>query len=48
MKRTIVLMGILILLSAVALQGQAPARKPGTEHKKLEIWVGDWTVEGET
>jgi len=47
MKRITVFIGIAMLLIAVALQAQAPAPKPGPEHKKLDIWVGDWTYEGE-
>jgi hypothetical protein len=37
---------VVILLFAVAVQAQSPAPKPGPEHKKLEVWVGDWTYEG--
>ena len=47
MKHTAVVVGMLVLLLAVASQAQGPAPKPGPELKKLEIWVGDWTYEGE-
>jgi len=47
MKQTVIAFGLIALLFAVAAQAQAPAPKPGPEHKKLEIWVGDWTAEGE-
>ena len=36
---------MMMLLFAVSALAQAPAAKPGPEHKKLEIWVGDWTYE---
>jgi hypothetical protein len=48
MKGIATALALMLLLFAVALQAQTPASKPGPEHKKLEIWVGDWTYEGET
>ncbi len=30
-----------------AAQVQTPPAKPGPEHKRLEIWVGDWTYAGD-
>jgi hypothetical protein len=48
MKRILIAVALVMLLVAVALQSQTPAPKPGPEQKKLEIWVGDWTYEGET
>lgn len=47
MKRTVIAVGLIALLFASAAQAQAPAPKAGPEQKKLEIWVGDWTYEGE-
>ena len=47
MKRSLIAVALAMLLVAVALQAQAPAPNPGPEQKKLEIWVGDWTYEGE-
>jgi len=47
MKRILIAVALVMLLVAVALQSQTPAPKPGPEQKKLEIWVGDWTYEGE-
>ena len=47
MKRIVRVAGLMALLSALALQAQTPAPKPGPEHQKLNIWVGDWTFEGE-
>jgi len=47
MKRIAFAVGLVLLFFAIAVQGQSPAPKPGPEHKKLEIWVGDWTYEGE-
>lgn len=47
MKRIVLLAGFVASLSAMALQAQTPAPKPGPEHQKLNIWVGDWTYEGE-
>jgi Protein of unknown function (DUF1579) len=37
-----------VLLSALTLEAQTPDPKPGPEHKKLEVFAGDWTYEGET
>lgn len=37
------LLASFLLLNAHA---QNPAPKPGPEHKKLEIWTGEWTYEG--
>ena len=47
MKQIVLAAGLVASLSATALLGQAPAPKPGPEHQKLNIWVGDWTYEGE-
>jgi hypothetical protein len=43
----IVVMGIAMLLVAVALQSQTPAPKPGPEQKKLGVWAGTWAMQGE-
>jgi Protein of unknown function (DUF1579) len=43
MKRTVIAVGLIALLFAVATQAQAPVPKPGPEQKKLDVWVGDWT-----
>ena len=48
MKRSAIAVVLVLLLFAVASQAQTPAPKPGPEHKKLEIWVGDWTWEAES
>ncbi len=47
MKRIAIAVALVVLLFAVASQAQTPAPKPGPEHKKLDIWVGDWTCESE-
>jgi hypothetical protein len=47
MKCTLIAAALVMLLIALPAQAQTPAPKPGPEHKKLEIWVGDWTYEGE-
>lgn len=47
MKRIVIAVGLIMLLLAVSGAAQTPAPKPGPEHKKLEIWVGDWTFEEE-
>jgi hypothetical protein len=47
MKRIVIMVALVVVLLSVAAHGQAPAPKPGPEHQKLEIWVGDWTYEGE-
>jgi len=43
----VLVVGLAALLSAAILQAQTPAPKPGPEQQKLNIWVGDWTYEGE-
>ena len=48
MKRIGFAVGLVILVFAGALQAQTAAPKPGPEQKKLNIWVGDWTYEGES
>jgi hypothetical protein len=47
MKRTIVLLFLLVFCSATAMQAQAPAPKPDPELKKYSIYIGHWTLEGE-
>jgi hypothetical protein len=47
MKRNVIMVALVVLFLSIAAQAQAPVPKPGPEHKKLEIWVGDWTYEGE-
>ena len=47
MARTIALLFILALCSAMAVQAQAPAPKPDPEVKKLHAWVGNWMFGGE-
>jgi hypothetical protein len=36
------------LASALSLQAQTATPQPGPEHKKLNVWLGDWTYEKET
>jgi hypothetical protein len=47
MKRVVIVSMLMAGLSALGLPAQNSAPKPGPEHKKLAIWVGDWTYEGE-
>jgi hypothetical protein len=48
MRRVCVGIGLLILLCSVALRAQTPAvPKPGPEHQRLQVFVGNWTMEGE-
>jgi hypothetical protein len=46
MQRLVTALALVGTLVPVALQAQAPPT-PGPEHKKLAIWVGDWSVEGQ-
>jgi hypothetical protein len=48
MKRIAFAVSLVIVVLAVALLAQTAAPKPGPEQKKLNIWVGDWTLEGES
>jgi hypothetical protein len=47
MKRISVLLLVLMVCFATAVQAQAPAPKPDPEMKKLHVFVGHWTYEGE-
>jgi hypothetical protein len=47
MKRIAFAVGLVVLVFGVSLWAQTTAPKPGPEQKKLEIWVGKWTYEGE-
>jgi hypothetical protein len=42
-----ILLFLLVFCSATAMQAQAQAPKPGPEVRKLHVWVGHWTYEGE-
>ena len=46
MKRLVVVVLLALTVPCLVLAQTAPA-KPGPEHKKLGIWVGNWTYEGE-
>jgi len=46
MKRTVLVVGLMFLLFAIAAQAQAPAAKPGAEHEKLGVFVGSWKWQG--
>ena len=47
MNGTSVVAAMWMLLLAVPLPAQGPAPQPDPEHKRLEIYVGDWTTETE-
>ena len=48
MKRQITLVGILVAMCGSFVYAQAPqAPKPSAEHKKLAVFLGSWSVEGE-
>ena len=47
MTRISVLLVLLVFCSATTMQAQAPAPKPDPEVKKLCVWVGHWTFDGE-
>jgi len=47
MARTIVFLFLLVFCCATAMQAQAQAPKPDLALKKLSVWVGHWTFEGE-
>ena len=47
MKRIVVAATAAAFLILGALRAQAPVPKPGPEHRKLSIWLGEWTYEGE-
>ncbi len=45
MKRAGMILGVALMLAAGAM-GQMEAPKPGPELKKLDVFVGPWTLEG--
>lgn len=47
MKRIAIAVCFVVLVLAVVAWAQTPAPKPGPEQKKLEMWVGKCTYEGE-
>ncbi len=47
MQRISILLLGLVVCFATAMQAQAPASKPNPEFKKLSVFVGHWTYEGE-
>jgi len=47
MRRICVLLFLLAVCFVTAVQAQAPAPKPGPEIKKLNVWLGHWTYDGE-
>ena len=47
MKVVALAVGLTLFLFAVALQAQAPGPKPAPELKKMDVWTGQWTYEGE-
>jgi hypothetical protein len=48
MARTIALLFLLAFCFATAMRAQAPAPKPDPEVKKLSVFLGYWTYEGES
>lgn len=46
MKRIVFGVCIVVLVFSFAAQAQVPGQ-PSPEHKKLEVWAGNWTVQGE-
>jgi hypothetical protein len=48
MKRGSIVVCVFVVLCSIVAQAQAPqVPKPGAEHKKLEVFLGTWTYEGE-
>ena len=47
MKRFVVAVSVVALVFAVTIQAQTPAPQPGPEQKKMEVFAGQWTYEGE-
>jgi hypothetical protein len=47
MKPQITLIAVICLVGAALGQQAREAPKPGPEHQKLGIWVGDWQYEGQ-
>jgi hypothetical protein len=48
MQRITILLFLSLFCFATAVQAQAPAPKPGPEAKKLNVYLGHWTYEGES
>ncbi len=48
MKRIIAPFALFVMISALPLQAQTATPQPGAEHRKLNVWLGNWTYEKET
>jgi len=46
MKRMVFGVCVAVLVFSVAAQAQVPGQ-PGPEQKKLEVWAGNWIIQGE-
>ena len=47
-KREVALVGVLVVVSSMLAYTQgSQAPKPGPEHKKLAVFLGSWSVDGE-
>ena len=46
MKNTLMTLAVLVLSTAAAV-AQMEMPKPGPEHKKLDMFAGSWTLDGE-
>ena len=48
MKRALLAVGMFVVVCVMVVQAQAPqVPKPGAEHKKMDVFLGTWTYEGE-
>jgi hypothetical protein len=46
MKHIVFGVCVVVLVFSFAAQAEVPGQ-PGPEYKKLEVWVGNWTIQGE-
>lgn len=47
MKHIAIAVGLLMLLLSVSAVAQAPAPKPGPEQEKLDVWIGEWSIQAQ-
>jgi hypothetical protein len=47
MKRISIALSVMVLVFAVAVLAQMSASQPGPDYKKLEVWAGNWSFQGD-
>ncbi len=48
MRTVVTIMAAACFAGAALAQQPTESPKPGPEHRKLQVWCGEWTYEGES